>query len=53
MSPLVVSYGMGLTAWLTSDDTGMSSKYLAAVLSAMEHASVKAEVAYPWDAESA
>jgi len=31
--PISSSAGMGLKAWLASDDTGMSSKYMASVLS--------------------
>ncbi|TNV22107.1 hypothetical protein FH968_04320 [Buttiauxella sp. B2] len=30
---VVASRGMGLTAWLASDDTGLSSKFMASVLS--------------------
>lgn len=44
-SPLVKSVdGMGLTAWLASDDVGMSSKYMASVLSGGEFS---ADFAYP------
>ncbi|HEM8140327.1 TPA: hypothetical protein U2M34_003263 [Providencia rettgeri] len=38
--PLVkASKGMGLTAWLASDDVGLSSKYMASVLSEQFYAS--------------
>lgn len=38
--PLVkASEGMGLTAWLASDDVGLSSKYMASVLSGQFYAS--------------
>lgn len=44
--PLVkASDGMGLTAWLASDDVGASSKYMAAVLSGQ----FSAPNHYPWD----
>lgn len=39
------SEGMGLTAWLASDDVGMSSKFMASVLSGK----FEAEFAYPHD----
>lgn len=45
-TPVVkASDGMGLTAWLASDDVGMSSKYMAAVLSGK----FTADFAYPHD----
>lgn len=44
--PLVkASTGMGLTAWLASDDVGMSSKFMASVLSGK----FQAEFAIPYD----
>lgn len=44
--PIVkASTGMGLTAWLDSDDVGMSSKFMASVLSGQ----FKAEFAIPYD----
>lgn len=44
--PLIkASDGMGLTAWLASDDVGASSKYMASVLSGQFSASNH----YPWD----
>ncbi|WP_272516888.1 hypothetical protein [Providencia sp. PROV209] len=44
--PLVkASEGMGLTAWLASDDVGASSKYMASVLSGQ----FSAPHHYPWD----
>lgn len=44
--PLVkASNGMGLTAWLDSDDVGMSSKFMASVLSGQ----FEAEFAIPYD----
>lgn len=44
--PLVkASDGMGLTAWLASDDVGASSKYMASVLSGQ----FCAPHHYPWD----
>lgn len=44
--PLVkASNGMGLTAWLASDDVGMSSKFMASVLSGQFHS----EFAIPYD----
>jgi len=33
IAPVMASYAMGLSAWCLSDDTGQSSKYMAAVLS--------------------
>lgn len=44
--PIVkASSGMGLTAWLASDDVGMSSKFMASVLSG----EFEAEFAIPYD----
>lgn len=44
--PIVkTSSGMGLTAWLASDDTGASSKYMASILSGQFSVSHN----YPWD----
>ncbi|WP_272675416.1 hypothetical protein [Providencia sp. PROV146] len=44
--PLVkTSEGMGLTAWIASDDVGLSSKYMASVLSGQ----FSAPNHYPWD----
>lgn len=44
--PIVkASSGMGLTAWLASDDTGASSKYMASILSGQFSVSHN----YPWD----
>ncbi|HBO25091.1 MAG TPA: hypothetical protein DD649_19720 [Providencia sp.] len=44
--PLVkASDGMGLTAWLASDDVGSSSRYMAAILSGQ----FSAPNHYPWD----
>ncbi|HGN0867350.1 TPA: hypothetical protein ACKROV_000560 [Providencia alcalifaciens] len=44
--PIVkASSGMGLTAWLASDDTGASSKYMASILSGQFNVSHN----YPWD----
>lgn len=44
--PIVkASSGMGLTAWLASDDVGMSSKFMASVLSGQ----FQAEFAIPYD----
>ncbi|MEY0887865.1 hypothetical protein AB7198_03805 [Providencia rettgeri] len=44
--PLVkASEGMGLTAWLASDDVGVSSRYMASVLSGQ----FSAPNHYPWD----
>ncbi|MTC72330.1 hypothetical protein [Providencia sp. wls1914] len=44
--PIVkTSSGMGLTAWLSSDDTGASSKYMASILSGQFSVSHN----YPWD----
>lgn len=46
--PIVkASSGMGLTAWLASDDVRMSSKFMASVLSGQFHA----EFAIPYDPE--
>ncbi|NKG32458.1 hypothetical protein FVB43_20720 [Erwinia rhapontici] len=46
--PIVkASSGMGLTAWLSSDDVGISSKYMAWVLS--EDGFPEPEFAYPRD----
>lgn len=46
--PIVkASTGMGLTAWLASDDVGMSSKFMASVLSGQ----FQAEFAIPYDQE--
>ena len=44
--PIVkASAGMGITAWLASDDVGMSSKFMASVLSGQ----FEAEFAIPYD----
>lgn len=44
--PIVkASSDMGLTAWLASDDTGASSKYMASILSGQFSVSHN----YPWD----
>lgn len=44
--PIVkASSGMGLTAWLASDDVGMSSKFMASVLTG----EFQAEFAIPYD----
>ena len=44
--PIVkASIGMGLSAWLASDDVGMSSKFMASVLSGQ----FQAEFAIPYD----
>lgn len=44
--PIVkASEGMGLTAWLASDDTGASSKYMASMLTG----EFQADYAYPRD----
>lgn len=42
---VMATKGMGLTAWLESDDTGLSSKYMASVLSGQ----FCADFAYPRD----
>jgi hypothetical protein len=45
--PVYSSPGMGLTAWLASDDVGLSSRYMASVLSER----FRAEYAHPRDAD--
>ncbi|HCD1107773.1 hypothetical protein [Morganella morganii] len=45
--PIVrASHGMGLKRWMSSDDTGLSSLYMASVLS---DGGFTAEFAFPWD----
>jgi len=43
--PVTASQGMGLTAWLASDDVGESSRFMASVLSG----AFKANFAIPYD----
>jgi hypothetical protein len=47
IEPVSATPGMGLTAWLNSDDVGLSSRYMAAVLSGRFFA----ENHYPRDAD--
>lgn len=43
--PVLATEGMGLAAWLASDDVGLSSRYMAGVLGG----SFTAEYAHPYD----
>jgi hypothetical protein len=43
-TPLMAYDNMGLAKWLASDDTGMSSKFMAAVLGG-----IGGKYAHPWD----
>jgi hypothetical protein len=48
-TPVTASKGMGLNAWLVSDDTGSSSRFMARVLSAPEQIDQHGD--YPRDAD--
>lgn len=45
--PVRATPGMGLDAWLASDDTGLSSKFMAHVI--FGKPKVRNEVDFPWD----
>lgn len=45
-TPVMAYANMGLAKWLASDDTGMSSKFMAAVLGG-----IGGKYAHPWDAD--
>jgi hypothetical protein len=45
-TPVMAYPNMGLAKWLASDDTGMSSKFMAAVLGG-----IGGKYAHPWDAD--
>lgn len=45
-TPHMAYENMGLAKWLASDDTGLSSKFMAAVLGG-----IGGEYAHPWDAD--